>query len=642
MTMTHGAVDRCEPLHRTALDLRCVRAMVYAALPVLGKNTMLTTLVALLAAATIAVPLTRRAGLGSVLGYLLAGIVIGPAGLRLVTDVEQIASVSSLGVIMLLFLIGLELRPQRLWVMRRAVFRLGTAQVIISAAALAVLVRLTGIGWAGATVLGAGLAMSSTAIVLPMLAERELLTSPAGRDSFAVLLFQDQAFIPLVALVPLLATGAAMPSHVPWRDVAIGVAAIAAILIGGRFLMRPLFRAIGGARTPEVFTATALLIVAGTAFVADKAGLSPSLGAFMAGVLLSDSEYRHELQADIAPFEGLLLGFFFISVGMAVDLSLALAHPALLAVATGALLAAKAAVAFGLAKAVRQDNTNALRFALALPQASEFSFVLFGAAVAAGALATDQAALATLVSAASMIATPILFVANETLLIPLLRQHIPTQFDTIDAAGSPVILCGFGRMGQIVGRVLRMHGIPFTALERDPGQVDVVRRFGNRVYFGDPTRAAVLRAAGAEQAKLLVVVLDDMEATLRTVEMAKRAFPNLTILSRARNRRHAHLLMDRGVDGLVRDTFHSSLKLAELSLTALGIDPDAATRSVELFRNHDEQNLADTHVIYRDEQQLIQNVQQAADELAGLFEADRPGAASSAPGDKINNDTVRA
>ena len=584
---------------------------------------MLTTIVALLTAATIAVPLTRAAGFGSVLGYLLAGIVIGPAGLRLVTETEQIGSVSSLGVIMLLFLIGLELRPQRLWVMRRAVFALGSAQLFATTAALASIAHLAGVGWAGATVLGAGLAMSSTAIVLPMLAERDLLTSPAGRDSFAVLLFQDLAFIPLVALVPLLASGAAMPNHVPWVDVAKGVAAIAAILIGGRFLMPPLFKAIGGAKTPEVFTAAALTIVAGTAFIAEKAGLSPSLGAFMAGVLLSESAYRHELQADIAPFEGLLLGFFFISVGMAADLSLAIQHPLLLAGATAALVTAKAAIAFGLAKVKRQNTMSALRFALALPQASEFSFVLFGAAVATGALAADNAAMATLTAAASMIATPILFAASEKFLIPRLRPRKTVAFDVIDANDNPVILCGFGRVGQIVGRVLRMHHIPFTALERDPGQVDVVRRFGNKVYFGDPTRLDVLRAAGADQAKLLVVALDQMEDVLRTVEVAKRNFPQLRILARARNRRHAHLLMDRGVDGLVRDTFLSSLKLAEMSLTSLGIEAEAASRAVELFRDHDEKNLLAAHAFYADEQQLIQNMQEAAEELTSLFEADR-------------------
>jgi Kef-type K+ transport system membrane component KefB/voltage-gated potassium channel Kch len=535
---------------------------------------------------------------------------------------------------MLLFLIGLELRPQRLWVMRRAVFGLGTAQLLISAVVLAGLAHVAGrfggghfwagVNWAGAIVLGAGLAMSSTAIVLPMLAERGLMASRAGRDGFAVLLFQDAAFIPLVALVPLLA-GTPVPDQVPWWDVARAVAAIAVILVGGRFLLRPLFRAIGGAKTREVFTAVSLLVVVGAAALATLGGLSPSLGAFMAGVLLSESEYRHELEADIEPFEGLLLGFFFISVGMSVDLSLALARPGVLIGGTAALLAVKAVVGFALGRSGRQDNVNALRFALALPQASEFSFVLFGAAVAVGALALNVAAMATLIVAASMLATPILFAASERWLIPRLTRGETREYDTIDAAPAPVIICGFGRVGQIVGRILRMHGIGFTALERDPGQVDVVRRFGSKVYYGDPTREEVLRAAGAETAKLLVVVLDDMEAVLRTVDVAKRAFPGLRIVARARNRRHAFLLMDRGIDGLVRDTFYSSLELARMALVGLGIEDAAASHAVALFRDHDEKTLVASHAVYRDEVQLIQTTRDAAEELEGLFEADRAG-----------------
>ncbi|HBK07159.1 MAG TPA: glutathione-regulated potassium-efflux system protein KefB [Acetobacteraceae bacterium] len=587
---------------------------------------MLATLVALLGAATIAVPLTRRFGLGSVLGYLLAGVAIGPAGLGLVSDIGQIADISSLGVVMLLFLIGLELRPKRLWVMRQSVFVLGTAQVALSAAALAVLSHMASVPWPGALVLGAGLAMSSTAIVLPMLAEADLLQSRAGRDGFAVLLFQDLAFIPLVALVPLLAEHT-LPDHVPWHDVARAAVAVAVILVGGRFAIPPLIRAIGGTRTPEVFTTVALLIVAATAYIASLAGLSMSLGAFMAGVLLSQSEYRHELQADIAPFEGLLLGFFFISVGMSADIGLAWLHPAEVAAAAGALLATKAAICLVLATIARLGVVESIRFSLALPQASEFSFVLFAAAVAVGALAGETAAMATLVAAVSMAATPVLFAVSERFLIPRLSVEPAPEYDAIPPENAPVIICGFGRMGQIVGRVLRMHGIPFTALERDPGQVDVVRRFGNKVYFGDPTRPDLLRAAGAEQAKLLIVVLDDMDAVLRTVEVARRNFPNLKVFARARNRRHAHLLMDRNVDGLVRDTFHSSLRLAEDSLVALGIPAEDAAHSVELFREHDERNLIEAHAIYRDEKQLIQSSQQAAEELTSLFEADRRGEA---------------
>jgi monovalent cation:proton antiporter-2 (CPA2) family protein len=584
---------------------------------------MLATLVALLAAASVAVPLTRRFGLGSVLGYLLAGVVIGPSGLGLVNQLDQIADIASLGVVMLLFLIGLELRPRRLWVMRRAVFALGSSQVAVSAAVLAALAHMAGVPWAGACVLGAGLAMSSTAIVLPMLAEAGLLQSRAGRDGFAVLLFQDVAFIPLVALVPLLAQHT-LPDHVPWHDVAQAAFAVAIILVGGRFVVPPLIRTLGGARTPEIFTLGSLLIVAGTAYIANLAGLSMSLGAFMAGVLLSESEYRHELQADIAPFEGLLLGFFFISVGMSADLRLAVTHPGLLAAATAALLSAKVVVCLILALVSRQRLSDAVRFSLALPQASEFSFVLFGAAVAVGALAPDSAAMATLVAAVSMAATPVLFALSERFVIPALEAEPEPDFDTIEAANAPVIICGFGRVGQIIGRVLRMRGIAFTALERNLGQVDVVRRFGNKVYFGDPTRADLLRAAGAEQATLLIVALDHMEDVLRVVEVAKRNFPQLKIMARARNRRHAYLLMDRGVDGLVRETFYSSLKMAEDSLIALGVSAEEAARSVAFFREHDEQNLLDTHAIYRDEKQLIQSAQQATEELMALFEADQP------------------
>jgi monovalent cation:proton antiporter-2 (CPA2) family protein len=585
---------------------------------------MLETLVALLAAAAIAVPLSRRAGFGSVLGYLVAGVAIGPSGLRLVTDIDTIAHVAELGVVMLLFLIGLELRPSRLWVMRRSVFGLGTAQVAVSGAAVAVLVHAGGIAWPGAIVLGAGLSMSSTAIVLPMLAERELLGTPAGRSGFAVLLFQDLAFIPLVALVPLL-DGAEIPDRVPWLEVAKGGGAVAAILLGGRFLLPPAFRAIGGARTPEMFTTLALLTVVGAAALANAAGLSMSLGAFLAGMLLSDSEYRHELQADIEPFEGLLLGFFFISVGMSVNLGLVVHDPVLITVAVVGLLAVKAAVMFVLGRLARLDAANAVRFALALPQGSEFAFVMFGAAVSVGALARGIADAATLVVALSMMATPLLFAASEAALVPRLRRQEAPRYDDIKDDEAPVLIAGFGRVGQIVGRILRMQGIGFTALERDQGQVEVVRRFGSKVYFGDPSRIDLLRAAGAEHARVLVIAIDNMEDAVRVAEVARRTFPNLAVVARARNRRHVHLLMDRGIDGIVRDTFYSSLKLSELVLQALKVPADRAARTVELFRRHDERMLVETHAIYRDEKALIQTVQQSADELTSLFEADRAG-----------------
>ena len=582
---------------------------------------MLTTLLALLAAAAVAVPLTRRAGFGSVLGYLLAGVAIGPSGLGLVTDVGEIEQVSQLGVVMLLFLIGLELRPRRLWVMRRATFGLGSAQVAVSAALLAALAHGAGLAWPGATVLGIGFALSSTAIVLPMLAERDLLNGEAGRDGFAVLLFQDLAFIPLVALVPLL--GGDVPNRVPWLDVLRGAGAIAAILVGGRFLMRPAFRAIGGARTPELFTILALLTVIGAATLASAAGLSASLGAFMAGVLLSESEYRHELRADIEPFEGLLLGFFFISVGISARFGLLVVAPARFSLALAGLVVVKIVVGFVLGRVAGERPADATRFALALAQGSEFSFVLFGAAVGVGALSANAADGAVLVIALSMLTTPLLFAASERWLIPRLDRSPPPEYDTIETDTTPVIIAGFGRVGQIIGRILSMQRIRFTALERDSGQVDVVRRFGTEVFYGDPARPEVLRAAGAETAKVLVVAVDDMEETLRVVEVAKRTFPRLRIISRARNRHHAHLLMDRAIAGIVRETFHSSLRLGELALQALGVPSERARRAVSLFAAHDESVLQRTHAIYRDETKVIQSLQEATEELQSLFEADQ-------------------
>lgn len=585
---------------------------------------MLETLVVLLAASVLFVPLSRRFGFGSVLGYLIAGAAIGPSALGLVGDVDQIAQVSELGVIMLLFLIGLELRPQRLWVMRRAILGLGAGQLVLSAAAIAFLTRLLGADWASAAVIGAGLALSSTAIVLPMLAEHDLLASTPGRDSFSVLLFQDLAFIPLVALVPMLG-GGPMPSTVPWIGVLGAVATAIAIVIGGRFVIGPIFRLVGGAKTPEVFTAMALLVVVGTAAVAHAVGLSTSLGAFLAGVLLSDSTYRHELQANIEPFEGLLLGFFFMSVGMSANLALAVGEPMLIAAGVVGLVLVKAAILFALSRIAGQDNRAALRFALALPQGSEFSFVLFGVAVAVGALGQAEADRAMLVVALSMVATPMLFAASEKLIVPRLSRQVEPVYDNIESQGTPVIICGFGRMGQIVGRLLRLQGIPFTALDKDQGQVDVLRRFGTVVYFGDPTRLELLRAAGAAEAKILVIAVDELEETLRLAEIARRYFPHLKVISRARNRRHVHLLMDRGLTHIVRETFHSSLKLSKLVMSELGVPEKRIKRAVEVFAEHDDRALRQAHAFYQDERKVMQSAQEAAAELTTLFEADKIG-----------------
>jgi CPA2 family monovalent cation:H+ antiporter-2/glutathione-regulated potassium-efflux system protein KefB len=583
---------------------------------------MLATLLILLAAVVIVVPLSRQAGLGSILGYLAGGVAIGPSGLGLVNSVSEIADVSELGVIMLLFLIGLELRPHRLWILRKAVFGMGLGQMVPTSLVLAGIVMLGGVTWANAMVLGIGLALSSTAIALPLLSERKLLPTIPGRDVFAVLLFQDMAAIPVLALLPILAGDGS--AHFSWAAVARGAGVVAGILGAGYWLTPYLFRMVAAAKAPEVFTATALLLVVGTAALADWTGLSASLGAFLAGVMVSDSDYRHELQADIEPFEGLLLGFFFISVGMSADLGLLMHKPLQIAGCVLGLMLVKAAIAFAVSYVRRRLPGAALRFALALPEGSEFSFVLFGTAVAAGTLDKTLAAEATLVVALSMMLAPVLFAISERFAVPKLDQKKQPPFDRLEELSpAPVIICGFGRVGQIIGRVLAMQKIRFTALDHSPAQVDFIRRTGMKLFYGDPAREEVMRAAGAAGAKLLVLALDDVAASVAVAEMLRRKFPRLRIVARARNRHHAHLLMRAGVDLFVRETFFSALRLSEIVMDELGVPQSQSERAIALFREHDDRILNESFAFGNDEAQLIQTAQEAAKELQELFEADQ-------------------
>jgi CPA2 family monovalent cation:H+ antiporter-2/glutathione-regulated potassium-efflux system protein KefB len=379
---------------------------------------------------------------------------------------------------------------------------------------------------------------------------------------------------------------------------------------------------VGHTKSPEIFTATALLLVVGTAALADWAGLSASLGAFMAGVLVSDSEYRHELQADIAPFEGLLLGFFFISVGMSADLSLVPAHPLRIILLVLGLVGVKSIIGFFVSYIRRRMAGPAIRFALSLSEGSEFSFVLFATALASGTLDKSLAGIATFVAALSMMLTPILFAASERFIMPRIGQQKERPYDRIENQSAPVIICGFGRFGQIIGRILAMQRIPFTALDKNQEQVDVVRRFGNKVYFGDPSREEVMRAAGAETARILVIALEDMEASLSVAHMVKRKFPHLEVFASARNRRHVHLLMGAGIENIVREMFFSSLRLTEILLEKLGIPEDQAGRAIALFSDHDERILTETYAVANDEQQIIQTTQSANQELQDLFESD--------------------
>ena len=583
---------------------------------------MLLTLVVLLAAAVLLVSLSRRFGFGSILGYLLGGVLIGPSGLRLVTDVATISDISGLGVLMLLFIIGLELRLSRVWAMRRSVFGLGTAQVAVTGLLFTVVAHLLGASWSGAFVLGFGLSLSSTAIVLPLLAERKLLPLTSGRDSFAVLLFQDLAAAPLIALVPILA--GQHSSEPIWLSAAKTCGAVAVIVLCGRYLLKPLFRAIGGSKTRELFTATALLIVVGAAALAGWAHLPLSLGAFAAGVVLAESEYRHELQSDVEPFEGLLLGFFFMSVGMAANIGLAISDPLFIGLGVLGLLAGKSAIAFVLGRIRGQILPTAVRFALAIPQGSEFGFVLFGTASAAVALGRPMVERATLIVALSMLISPVLFAVSEKYLMPrLLKDAAPARpSDATDATAAPVVICGLGRFGQIIGRVLQARGVKFNALDANPDNVDTVRRYGYLAFYGDATRLELLRAVGADTARVIVIALPDISDVLAVVEQARKHFPQAKLYARVRDRHAAHLLMDAGVTDLVRETFLSSLRLSELVLRGLDFSEADARRTVATFRERDEQMLIDQQAFFDDEAQLVQTSAQAAEELKSLFEAD--------------------
>lgn len=588
-----------------------------------NHGTLELALVFLLAA-VIAVPLFRRFGLGAVLGYLAAGVVLGPDVLRVVTNAENVLAASELGVVMLLFVIGLELSPARLWVMRRQVFGGGGLQVLLSAMLLGSCAVGYGMGWKADVVIGLGLALSSTAVGLQLLAERKELTTGYGRLAFAILLFQDLVAIPLLALIPILGEAKALEQAAP-SPAAIGkaFAVILAVIIGGRYLLRPVLRWVARTRMVEVFTATALLVVAGNAWLMDQAGLSMGLGAFLAGVLLADSEYRHALEAHIEPFKGLLLGLFFMAVGMSIDIDRVAAEPGTIALWVVGLLAIKMLVLFCVGRAARLDTRNALLLGTVLGLGGEFAFVVFGEAFKEGLIDAALRDRLLAVVALTMAATPLLLLAVDRLLgdkrAPSAREQ--RAFDAIPVHAPRVIVAGFGRMGQIVARMLRAQKIPFVALENSADQVELSRRFGSTLYFGDPSSTELLRSAGAENAEVFVLTTDDPDANVRIARIVKRAFPHLRIYARARNRQHVFKLMDLDVD-VVRETFHSSLELAERVLRALGLSPEEARDRRERFQVHDEKLLHDQHLIYDDEAALIASNREALRELEHLFDAD--------------------
>ncbi|HKU45355.1 MAG TPA: monovalent cation:proton antiporter-2 (CPA2) family protein [Burkholderiales bacterium] len=567
-----------------------------------------------LAAGVIAVPLFRRMGLGSVLGYLIAGVVIGPWGLRLISQPQTVLQFSEFGVVLLLFLIGLELNAQRVWALRRAIFGLGGVQVAATIAAITALALALGQPLAVGLVAGMGIAMSSTAIGLATLSEKNLLQTPGGQASFAVLLFQDLAVIPLLLIIAMLAGEATQFS---WAELGKALGMIALMIAAGRLLVRPVLRYVAEARLREVFVGFSLLVVIGTAILMESAGLSMALGAFLAGVMLAESEYRHELELDIDPFKGLLLGLFFIAVGMTIDLGLFMRTPLLvLGIAAGIVLL-KVAILYPIAQLFGYCNrADAGVFALALSQAGEFAFVLFAAA--SRMLPAETMALLNAAVALSMIATPLLFKAWERLLA---RRPAAERAPDAIAETNPVIVAGFGRFGQVVVRVLRGLNIGATVIDRDPGQIDTVRRFGFKAYYGDVTRMDLLESAGAARARLLIVAIDDPQAAMRAVRRVREQFPNLQLVVRARSRVEAFEYSAMGISS-VRELFGSAIDAARSSLRALGYADDETARILQRFREYDEAQIAQAAPHREDEAKLIALAEQGRRDIARLLAAE--------------------
>ena len=576
-----------------------------------------------LAAAVIGVPLLKRLGLSSVLGYMLAGAAIGPWGLKLADDVEGVRAYAEIGIVLLLFLIGLEVLPSRLWELRRSVFGFGAAQVAVTGTVLGLAAWVLGVAPAAAAIVGFGLAMSSTAIGLQILIERRQLSTPQGRAGFAVLLFQDLAVILLLAVLPALMDGQlggavhAAGGFSPLLTVALLVMVVAA----GRYLLRPYFRELANAGSQEVLTAGALLVVLAVGILMDKLGISMALGAFIAGMLLADSEYRHEIEADIEPFKGLLLGLFFMAVGMSVNFGLIADEPLAIAGLVIALVAIKAAVVFALARAFGVESRSAYPLAVVLSQGGEFAFVLFSLAAGEKLLPFALAHLLVVVVTISMLTTPLL--VNLLRCLPQRREAAAPEGAAPPGEENPVIIAGFGRVGQIVGRILATRGIPFTALDRDSEQLDFVTQFGEKAYFGDASRLELLRAARADKASILVIAIDDIEASMKCAEIAKQHFPRLKIFARAHNRLHAYRLLDLGITRVWRETFHSSADMAGRVLSELGLPESTAEETVNIFKLHDERLLRRAAAHHANMPKLIEIAKAGRAELRSLFEQDR-------------------
>lgn len=588
--------------------------------------TLLAQSAVFLGAALFVVPLCHRFGLATVLGYLITGIIIGPNFFDLAGDADTVLHFAEFGVVMLLFVIGLELEPSRLWVLRRSIFVLGGLQVMVTGTGFTGIGIFLGFDLTTSAIAGFGLAMSSTAFVMQLLAEKKQLTARHGRESFAILLFQDMAVIPLLAILPILSGTGSQEYNLTYFAKVIGVFSL--LIIGSRVIIRPVFRLIAASKANELLTAAALFIIIGIALVMDTLGLSMALGAFVTGVLLADSEYRHELEANIQPFKGLLLGLFFMAVGMSTDMNRLIHEPLLIIGGAIGLMTLKFTVLVLIGKWVGNPWHTSIRLGVSLAQGGEFAFVLFSSATSLHLLPTELSDRLILIVTLSMALTPLAFYILEKVIEPRWVTKDKRAFDEVHADDheNPVVIAGFGRFGQIIARVLRMHKIRFTALEGDARQVDFVRRFGNNIYYGNPSNIEMLRAAKLDKAKVFILAIDDVNDSIRTAMQVRHYYPHLTILARARDRRHAYQLMDIGVKVITRELYASSLEVAEKTLIEIGLMPERARQSVATFRMYDEQLLVRQQAFYQDEASLIASNKEAMIDLEELFESDERAA----------------
>ncbi len=588
-------------------------------------TSFLAQLTLLLMAAVFAAPLAKRLGIGSVLGYLFAGILIGPFGLGLIYSVYQVGRIqhfAEFGVVMLLFLIGLELRPRRLWVMRSSIFGLGGTQVLVTGLILGVGIYLFGVAYNTAILLGLALALSSTAFALQVLEEKSELKSRHGRAAFSVLLFQDLAAIPLIALIPLFALNTPVGEGMQFWGAVRALAMICIVILVGRYVIQYLFRFVASTNIREAMTACALLIVTGVALLMEVAGLSAALGAFLAGALLAESEYRHEMEAAIKPFEGLLLGLFFTAVGMSLNLQIFFENPGLILMLAAALLAIKGAVLYLLGRWYGLKNRSARRFAIAISQGGEFAFVIFSAARGTGVIESSLVDLVSVVVTISLMATPLLLAFDDI----LIKRHRITgetpEFDSMPEEEAPVIIAGLGRFGQIAVRILTAKKIPVIALDADSQQVNIVRKFGNQVYYGDPARLDILRAAQAGKARAFMLAIDDVDKSVHIALLMRTHYPHVPIYARARDRMHVHRLMDTGVETILRETFLSSLDLTADMLRGLGLPEEEVLKTIQTFKEHDQSRLYDDYEHYTDAEKMQARTRASADELEELFSQD--------------------